>query len=73
MTIQGWFGCIYLKNKNEVLEMFKRLKILVETQTNLKIKTLRIDNGLEFCNKEFEDFCERHGIIRQKIVVHTPQ
>ena len=40
-----------LKNKNEVLERFKMWKILVETQTNLKVKTLRTDNGLEFCNK----------------------
>ena len=62
-----------LKNKNEVLERFKRWKIRVETQTNLKVKTLRIDNGLAFYNKLFEDLCERHGIIRHKTIVHTPQ
>ena len=45
----------------------------METQTNLKVKTLRTDNGLEFCNKQFEDFCERYGIMRHKTVVHTPQ
>ncbi|KAH9782240.1 hypothetical protein KPL71_008811 [Citrus sinensis] len=62
-----------LKTKDEVLERFKRWKILVETQTSLKVKALRIDNGLEFCNKEFGDFCERHGIMRHKTVIHTPQ
>ena len=45
----------------------------METQTNLKVKTLRIDNGLAFYNKLFEDLCERHGIIRHKTIVHTPQ
>ena len=39
----------------------------------MKVKALRTDNGLEFCNKEFGDFCERHGIMRQKTVIHTPQ
>ncbi|KAH9685121.1 Integrase catalytic domain-containing protein [Citrus sinensis] len=62
-----------LKTKDEVLERFKRCKILVETQTNLKVKALRTDNGLEFRNKEFGDFCERHGIMRHKIVIHTPK
>ncbi|KAH9678410.1 hypothetical protein KPL71_025698 [Citrus sinensis] len=62
-----------LKTKDEVLERFKRWKILVETQTSLKVKALRTDNGMEFCNKEFGDFCERHGIMRHKTVIHTPQ
>lgn len=40
-----------LKNKDEVLEKFKRWKPLVETQTNLKVKSLRTYNSLEFYNK----------------------
>ena len=31
------------------------------------------DNGLEFCNKDFDDFCTKHGIVRHKTVRHTPQ
>ena len=62
-----------LKTKDEVLERFKRWKILVETQTSLKVKALRTDNGLEFCNKDFRDFCEKHGIMRHKTVIHTLQ
>ena len=34
---------------------------------------IRIDNGLEFCNHEFDKFCEENGILRHKIVRHTPQ
>ncbi|KAH9723770.1 hypothetical protein KPL70_007243 [Citrus sinensis] len=50
-----------LKSKDEVLEKFKIWKIFVENQTGLKVKTLRTDNGLEYCNKLFEEFCEKNG------------
>ncbi|KAH9705459.1 hypothetical protein KPL70_011882 [Citrus sinensis] len=62
-----------LKSKDEVLEKFKRWKVLVENQTNLKVKVLRTDNGLEYCNKLFEDYCAENGILRHKIVTYTPQ
>ena len=61
-----------LKTKDEVLEKFKRWKVLVENQTNLKVKVLRTDNGLEYCNKLFEDYCEKNGILRHKTVTYTP-
>ncbi|KAH9684927.1 hypothetical protein KPL70_013734 [Citrus sinensis] len=62
-----------LKTKDEVLEKFKRWKVLVENQTNLKVKVLRTDNELEYCNKLFEDYCEKNGILRHKTVTYTPQ
>eukprot|EP00253_Pinus_taeda_P013281 PITA_13281 len=34
---------------------------------------LRTDNGGEFCNKEFEEFCKKCGIARQKTTPYTPQ
>jgi len=43
----------FLKNKFEVFDRFKEFKALVENQTEKKIKVLRIDNGGEFCRKEF--------------------
>ncbi|KAH9657209.1 hypothetical protein KPL70_022963 [Citrus sinensis] len=62
-----------LKNKDEVFEQFKNWKTLIETQTNRKVKKLRTDNGLEFCNKRFEEFCSKHGIMRHGTVRYTPQ
>ena len=44
----------FLKKKSEVFEKFKEFKALVENQIEKKIKVLRIDNGGEFCKKEFE-------------------
>lgn len=36
--------------------------ILVENQTILRVKKFRIDNGLEFCNPEFKNYCKFKGI-----------
>jgi hypothetical protein len=63
----------FLKHKNDALTAFKQWKSLVENQTGRKIKKLRTDNGLEFCNSEFNSLCADHGIARHKTVPGTPQ
>ena len=62
-----------LKTKDQTLEYFKNWKVLVENQKDRKVKCLRTDNGLEFCNVEFDNFCKSHGIIRHKTIKNTPQ
>ena len=62
-----------LKSKDKVFDQFKNWKTLVETQANRKVRRLRTDNSLEFCNKDFDDFCTKHGIVRHKTVRQTPQ
>ena len=37
------------------------------------MKCLRLDNGGEYCIKEFDDYYSYHGIRREKIVPGTPQ
>lgn len=41
----------FLKRKSEVTDKFLEFKEFVENQSNKKIKSLRSDNGTEFCNK----------------------
>ncbi|KAL2251745.1 UNVERIFIED_CONTAM: Retrovirus-related Pol polyprotein from transposon TNT 1-94 [Sesamum indicum] len=62
-----------MKHKSEVFEKFEKWKILVENQTGKKLKSLRTDNGLEFCNQSFSEMCEKHGIKRHKTNPYTPQ
>ncbi|KAI3727128.1 hypothetical protein L1987_66937 [Smallanthus sonchifolius] len=62
-----------LKAKNEAFEKFKEWKVMVEKQTERKVKKLRSDSGLEFCNAEFNKFCKEQGISRHLTVPGTPQ
>ena len=41
-------------------------------QTRKTRKCLKIDNGLEFCSIEFNEFYRDEGIARQCIVRYTP-
>lgn len=63
----------FLKHKNETFSMFKKWKALVENQTGKKIKKLRTDNGLEFVETEFTEYCAIHGIARHRTVRGKPQ
>ncbi|RVW85315.1 Retrovirus-related Pol polyprotein from transposon TNT 1-94 [Vitis vinifera] len=52
--------------KDEVFGKFKEWKTMVEKRTGKVVKTLRTDNGLEFCNKDFDEFCRKEGIVRHR-------
>eukprot|EP00253_Pinus_taeda_P007075 PITA_07075 len=70
-TRKTWIYCI--KNKYDVFDTFKKWKALVEIKTGKKLKCLRLDNGGEYCSKEFDRYCSEHGICREKTVPRTPQ
>ena len=61
-----------LKKKNELVVVFKHFKNLVENQYSSKIKVLRPDNGKEYVNSQFQNFCSDHGILHQTSCPHTP-
>ena len=63
----------FLKTKDEAFSKFKEWKEAVENQTKKKIKCLRTDNGLEFCNLQFDKLCKDSGIKRHKTCLYTPQ
>ena len=47
----------FLKNKSDVFETFKKWKAMVETKTGLKVKCLRSDNGGEYIDGGFSEYC----------------
>ncbi|KAK9071824.1 hypothetical protein SSX86_008253 [Deinandra increscens subsp. villosa] len=63
----------FLKTKDETAELLKTLVINLENQSNLKVKTIRCDNGTEFKNHVLNSFCEEKGIVRQFSAPRTPQ
>lgn len=63
----------FLKKKDEAFSCFVDFKSQAENQLNKKIKILRSDNGGEFCNRIFDDFLKKNGIIHQTTNPHTPE
>ena len=63
----------FMKHKSEVFSKFKLWKAEVENQTGRKVKYLRSDNGTEYTETKFQQFCEEHGIQRHFTVRKTPQ
>ncbi|KAL2248429.1 UNVERIFIED_CONTAM: Retrovirus-related Pol polyprotein from transposon TNT 1-94 [Sesamum indicum] len=62
-----------MKHKSEVFEKFEKWRVFVENQTGKRLKSLRTDNGLEFCNQNFSEMYDKHGIRRHKTNPYTPQ
>ena len=63
----------FMKTKGEVFSLFKDFKDLVETQIGRKIWVLRSDNGGEYTDGGFSDFCAQEGIRREFTVPCNPQ
>lgn len=63
----------FLTSKDQAFQKFKEWKDTVEAQTKKHIRYLRTDNGLEFCNSQFDGLCKESGIIRHKTCTYTPQ
>lgn len=45
-----------VKTNDQPLQKFKIWKAIVENYIGLQVKLLKTDNGLEFHNKEFDDY-----------------
>nr|GEX00331.1 retrovirus-related Pol polyprotein from transposon TNT 1-94 [Tanacetum cinerariifolium] len=62
-----------LRFKHKAFGKFKEWKHFVKNQTWRTVKKLRTDNGLEFCNWEFEQLCIESRIARHLTVAGMPQ
>ncbi|KAJ4707148.1 Retrovirus-related Pol polyprotein from transposon TNT 1-94 [Melia azedarach] len=63
----------FMNNKSQAFSCFKKFKSLAETQSGVKVKKLRTDNGKEYISNEFDKFCEDAGIQHQLTVPYSPQ
>ena len=46
---------------------------MVETKTGLKVKCLRSDNGGEYIDGRFSEYCAAYEIMMEKTIPRTPQ
>jgi transposase InsO family protein len=51
----------------------KKWKAMVETETGLKLKCLRSDNGGEYKDRGFKQFCTMNGVRMEKTIPGRPQ
>ena len=63
----------FLTRKRDVFHAFKKLAKIIQNKKNLKIASIRSDHGGEFKNKNFESFCDEHGIKHNFSASRTPQ
>ena len=63
----------FLKLKSEVFDKFLAYKALVEKQFGHQIQKLRTDNGGEYVNNNFTNYCTTQGIQMQHTIPYTPQ
>ena len=62
----------FLKNKFDVFKTFKKWNAMVEIETSLKVKYLRSDNGGEYIDGGFSEYCAAQGIRMEKTILETP-
>ncbi|KAI3758874.1 hypothetical protein L6452_06446 [Arctium lappa] len=53
--------------------LIKSFVLRIENQTNLRVKVIRFDIGIEFKKNDLNNFCETKGIERQYSAPRTPQ
>ena len=60
-----------IAKKSDVYDRFLVFKTHILTQFESNIKTVQCDNGLEFDNSPFWEFCKQHGISFRLFCPHT--
>ena len=70
-TLRTW--CYTYKHKDETFQLFKDWKTMVENESDCKIKGVRVDNGTEFINQQFNDLFKATGIMWEPSVPYTPE
>lgn len=68
-----WITCLPLKSKDEAFPQYVRYTTRIFTQTGIKIKVLQSDNDTVFLSRDFSEYLDTQGTIRNLTVHDTPQ
>ena len=69
----GFKSVKMLQHKSETLSQFEDWVAWAENQTSRHLKRVISDNGGEFKNLFFKDFCRKRGISQQFLLAYTPE
>ena len=67
----GWV--VFCKSKKEIFNVFKIWYNKIKNIFNKNIKYLHSDNGTEFINNKFNEFCNINGIVFEHTIPNNPQ
>jgi transposase InsO family protein len=70
-SLYSWI--FFLESKDEVFEHFQSLTLRLNNEHLNCLKVIRNDNGIEFSNDYFDQFCLEHGVDRQFFTPRVPQ
>jgi len=62
----------FSKHKLDVFEVFKKWLAQVKNESGWKVKCMKFNNGGEYCDGRFEEFCASWKIRRVKTVFRNP-
>lgn len=63
----------FIRHKYDVIEKFKEFVNLLENKFQRRIKTLRVDNGREYCNEQMSRYLRIKGINLETTAPFTPE
>ncbi|KAJ0521009.1 putative RNA-directed DNA polymerase [Helianthus annuus] len=63
----------FIDKKSEAFDKFKLFKAMLEKDFRAQIKAFKTNRGGEFTSKEFNIFCDQHGIKRILTPPYTPE
>jgi transposase InsO family protein len=63
----------FLESKDEVFEHFRSLALRLNNEHPNCLKAIRSDNGTEFRNASYDQFCLEHGVDQQFSAPRVPQ
>ncbi|GBM29160.1 Retrovirus-related Pol polyprotein from transposon TNT 1-94 [Araneus ventricosus] len=69
----GMYFTYFLKNKNEVFDIFSQFKAKYENLTDKRIKKLRTDNGLKFVNEQLDTYLANLGIFHENTIPYNSE
>lgn len=63
---------LFMKSKDETLEKIKKYINWMENKFSRNLKILKVDNSMEYINKEVEKFLIEKGIELQTTAPYSP-
>jgi transposase InsO family protein len=68
-----YYWVFFLERKDEVFEHFQSLAMRLNNEHPNCLKAIHSDNGTEFKNTSFDEFCLEHGIDQQFFALRAAQ